>query len=132
MSLFLAGIEIISFGSPKLKLRHFNAKLVSMPSSLDYLLLFPISVVFTPDIDNGSFYSFEAKVIRFILKLESSNLDHQNSSYWILHPDYSNLQSRIRLILNIAPLLQIYGNFGVTIFIYFLQVNYFPRSIFYP
>ena len=48
MSLFLVGIRIISFGSFKLKLRHFNAKLVSMPSSLGYLLLFPISGVLTP------------------------------------------------------------------------------------
>ena len=48
MSLFLVGIGMISFGSPKLKLRHFNAKLVSMPSSLGYLLLFPISGVLNP------------------------------------------------------------------------------------
>ena len=34
MSLFSVRIGIISFGSLKLKLRHFNAKLTSMPSSL--------------------------------------------------------------------------------------------------
>ena len=132
MSLFLVGIGIISFGSPKLKLRHSNAKLVSMPNSLGYLLLFPISGVLTPQIGNSSFYSFESMVLRFLLQLESSNSDHQNSSYCILHPDYSNLQSRIRLFLHIAPLWQMSGNFGVTICIYFLQVNYSPRSICYP
>ena len=35
-------------------------------------------------------YSFEAMVLRFLLQLESPNLDHQNSSYCILYPDYSN------------------------------------------
>ena len=48
MSLFSVGIGIISFGSHKLKLRHFNSKLVGMPSSLGYLLLFSISEVLTP------------------------------------------------------------------------------------
>ena len=132
MSLFLVGIGIISFGLPKLKLRHFNAKLISIPSLLSYLLLFPISGVLTPQIGNGSFYSFESMVLRFLLQLEASNLDHQNSSYRILHPNYSNLQSKIRLFLHIAPLLQIFGNFGVTICLHLLQLNYSPRSIFYP
>ena len=95
MSLFLVGIGIISFGLPKLKLRHFNAKLVGMPSSLGYLLLFSILGVLTPYIGNGFFYLFEAMVLRFLLQLESSNLDHQNSSYCILNLDYSNLQNRI-------------------------------------
>ena len=104
MSLVSVGIGIISFGLPKLKLRHFNAKLVGMPSSLGYLLLFSISGVLTPYIGNGSFYAFEAMVLRFLLQLESSNWDHQNSSYCILHPDYSNLQSKISLFLHIAPL----------------------------
>ena len=48
MSLVSLGIGIISFGSPKLKLWHFNAKLVGMPSLLDYLLLFSISGVLSP------------------------------------------------------------------------------------
>ena len=104
MSMFLAGIRIISVRSPKLKLRHFNAKLVGMPSSLGYLLLFSISGVLNPYIGNGSLYSFESMVLRFPLQLESSNLNHQNSSYFILHPDYSNLQNRIKLFLHIAPL----------------------------
>ena len=47
MSLCLLGIGIISFGSPKLKLRHFNAKLVGMPSSLGYLLLHLDSTLFS-------------------------------------------------------------------------------------
>ena len=80
MSLFSVGIGIITFRSPKLKLRHLNAKLVGMPSSLGYLMLFSISWVLTPYIGNGSFYSFEAMVIRFLIELESSNLDHQNLS----------------------------------------------------
>ena len=132
MSLVLLGIGIISFGSPKLKLWNFNAKLVSMPSSLGYLLLFPISGVLTPYIGNGSFNSFESMVLRFLIQLDSSNLDHQNSIYYILHLDYSNLQSRIRLFLHITPLRQIFGNFGVTIFLHLLQVNYSPRRIFFP
>ena len=67
MSLFLVGIGIISFRSPKLKLQHFNAKLIGMLSSLDYLLLFSISGVLIPYIGNGSFYSFEAMVLRFLI-----------------------------------------------------------------
>ena len=35
-------------------------------------------------------------VLRFPLQLESSNLDNKNSSYGILHSDYSNLQNRSR------------------------------------
>ena len=48
MSIFAIGIEIILFGSLKLKLWHFNVKLVDMSSSLDHLLLFSISEVLTP------------------------------------------------------------------------------------
>ena len=88
MSIVLLGVGIISFRSPKLKLRNFNAKLVCMPNSLG----------------NGSFYSFESMVIRFLIEMESSNLDHQNSSDCILHPDYSNLLSKFILFLHIAPL----------------------------
>ena len=33
---------------------------------------------------------FESMVLRFLLQLESPNLDHQNSSYCILYLDYSN------------------------------------------
>ena len=104
MSLFSLGIGIISFGSPKLKLRNFNAKLVGLPSSLGYILLFSISGVLTPYIGNAYLYSFEDMVPRFLIQLESSNLDHQNSSYFILHPDNSYLQTIVRLFLPIAPL----------------------------
>ena len=38
---------------------------------------FSISGVLTPYIGNGPFYSFEDMVIKFILQLESSNLDHK-------------------------------------------------------
>ena len=76
MSLFLVGIGIITFGSLKLELRHFNAKLVGVPSSLGYLLFFSISEVLTPQIGNGPLYSFEAMVLRFLFQLESSNFDH--------------------------------------------------------
>ena len=65
-------------------------------------------------------------ILRFILQLKSSNLDHLNSSYCILHPYYSNLQDGIRLFLHIAPLGHISRHFGVTISIHFLQVNYSP------
>ena len=75
-----------------------------MPSSLGYLLLFLDSGVLTPYIGNDYFLLFQAMVLRFHLQLESSNLDHQNSSYCILHPDYSNLQNIIILFLHIAPL----------------------------
>ena len=51
--------------------------------------------------------------LRFLFQLESSNLDHQNSSYCILHPDYSNLQSRIRLFLHIAPFEKFMGTLGL-------------------
>ena len=40
-------------------------------------------------------HSYEAMVIKFLLQLESPNLDHQNSSYCILHLDYSIWHNRI-------------------------------------
>ena len=41
-------------------------------------------------------------VLRFILQLESSNLDQYNSSYEILHLDYSNLQNKNKFFLYIV------------------------------
>ena len=39
--------------------------------------------------DTGSLYSFEAKVLRVLLQLESPKLEHRNSSYVLNNPDYS-------------------------------------------
>ena len=41
------------------------------------ILLYPRS----HNICKGSFYTFKSMVLRFLLQLESSNLDHQISSY---------------------------------------------------
>ena len=52
----------------------------------------------------GSLYSFEAKVLRVLLQLESPKSEHQNSSYVINNLDYSMIKTEAEIGLNIAPL----------------------------
>ena len=54
--------------------------------------------------DTGSLYSFEAKVLRVLLQLESPKLKHQNSSYVLNNPDYSMIKTEPEIGLNIVPI----------------------------
>ena len=86
-----------------------------MTSSLGYLLVFSILGFLNPYIGNGLLYSFEAMVFRFPLQLKSLNLDHKNSSYGILHSDYSNLQniSRLFFLAQSSPFEGFLGTLGL-------------------
>ena len=71
MNLLYLEIGIIPIESSKLKLWHFHAKLVSLPIlhlGQSKILIFR-GLNSIPD--TGSLYSFEAKVLRVLLKLES-------------------------------------------------------------
>ena len=52
----------------------------------------------------GSLYSFEAKVLRVHLQMESPKSEHRNSSYVLNNPDYSMIKTEAEICLNIAPL----------------------------
>ena len=54
--------------------------------------------------DTGSLYSFEAKVLRVLLQLESSKSEDRNSSYVLNNPNYSMIKTEPEIGLNIAPL----------------------------
>ena len=56
-------------------------------------------------IDNGSLWSFKAKVIRFVFQLESPNSEHRNSSYVQNNSDYSMIKTEIRIWLAHGPTL---------------------------
>ena len=43
--------------------------------------------------NTGSLYSFEAKVLRVLLQLESPKSEHRNSSYVLNNPDYSMIKT---------------------------------------
>ena len=55
--------------------------------------------------DTGSFFSFEAKVIRVLFQLESPNSEHRNSSYVQNNSDYSMIKTEIRIWLAHGPTL---------------------------
>ena len=54
--------------------------------------------------DTGSLYSFEDKVLRVILQLESPKSEHRNSSYVLNNPDYSMIKTELEIGLKVAPL----------------------------
>ena len=54
--------------------------------------------------ENGSWYSFESKVLRVLLQPESPKSEHQNPSYVINNRDYSMFKTEQEIGLNIAPL----------------------------
>ena len=53
----------------------------------------------------GSLYSFEVKVLRVLLQLESPKSEHRNSSYVINNRDYSMFKNRTRNWLEHGPTL---------------------------
>ena len=54
--------------------------------------------------DTGSLYSFESKVLRVLLQLESPKPEHRNSRYVLNNRDYSMFKTEPEIGLNIAPL----------------------------
>ena len=54
--------------------------------------------------DPGSLYSFEYKVLRVLLQLESPKSEHRNSRYVRNNPDYSMIKTEAEFSLHIAPL----------------------------
>ena len=51
----------------------------------------------------GSLFSFEAKVLRVLLQLESPKSEYRNSSYVLNNPYYSMIKTEAEIGLNIAP-----------------------------
>ena len=88
MNLLYLEIGIIPIGSSKLKLWHFHAKLVNLPifhlGQFVILILQCLESIF----DTCYLYSFEAKVLRVLLQLESPKSEHRNSSYVLNNLDY--------------------------------------------
>ena len=60
--------------------------------------------------DTGSLCSFKAKVIRVLFQLESSNSEHQNSSYVQNNSDYSMMKTEIRIWFAHDPTLSEFLN----------------------
>ena len=60
--------------------------------------------------DTGSFFFFNAKVIRVLFQLESPNSEHQNSSYVQNNSDYSMIRTEIRILLVHGPTLSEFLN----------------------
>ena len=54
--------------------------------------------------DTGSLYSFEAKVLRVLVQLESPKSEHRNSRYVLNNQNYSMFKTEPEIGLNIASL----------------------------
>ena len=88
MNLFFLGIGINPIGSPKLKLWHFQptSHFPDFTEGQFALLIFQyLKSIF----DTIYLYSFESKVLRVLLQLESPKSEHRNSSYVRNNSDYS-------------------------------------------
>ena len=96
MNLLYVESGIIPIKLSKLKLWHFHAKLVILP--ILYYGQFGILNFFFRGLnsipDTGSLYSFEAKVLRVLLQLESPKSEHRNSSYVLNNPDYAMIKTK--------------------------------------
>ena len=77
-------------------------------SNLQHLQQQPLSFIIFGGLnfifDTGSWYSFEAKVLRVLLQLESPKSEHRNSSYVLNNRDYSMFKTEPEIGLNIALL----------------------------
>ena len=104
MNLLYLEIGIIPIESSKLKLWHSHAKLVILPILHKEQSEIPIFRGLNSIFDTGSLYSFESKVLRILLQLESLKSEHRNSSYVLNNPDYSMIKTEAEISLNIAPL----------------------------
>ena len=74
---------------------------VAKINNLQHLQQQPPSFVIFGDLkftfDTGSLYSFEAKVLRVFLQLESPKSKHRNSSYVLNNPDYSMIKTEAEI-----------------------------------
>ena len=104
MNLLYLEIGIIPIESSKLKLWHSHAKLVILPILHKGQFEIPIFKGLNFIFDTGSLYSFEAKVLRILLQLESLKSEHRNSRYVLNNRDYSMFKTEPEIGLNIAPL----------------------------
>ena len=104
MNLLYLEIRIIPIESSKLKLWHFHAKLVILPILHYEQFEIPIFRGIISIFDTGSLYSFESKVLRVLLQLESLKSEHRNTSYVLNNRDYSMFKTEPEIGLNIAPL----------------------------
>ena len=86
------------------KVMHFHAKLVNLPILPEGQFAILIFQCLDSIFDTGSLYSFKAKVLRVLLKLESPKSEHRNSRYVRNNPDYSMIKTEAEIGLNIAPL----------------------------
>ena len=68
-------------------------------SQFEILIFMGLNSISNP----GSLYSFEAKVLRVLLQLESPKLEHRNSSYVLNNLDNSMIKTEAEISLNIAP-----------------------------
>ena len=68
--------------------------------SLSFVIFGGLNFIF----DTGSLYSFESKVLRVLLQLESPKSEHLNSRYVLNNRDYSMFKTELEIGLNIAPL----------------------------
>ena len=104
MNLLYLEIRIIPIESSELKLWHFHAKLVIFLILHYEQFEIPIFRGLNSISDTGSLYSFEDKVLKVLLQLESPKSEHRNSSYVLNNRDYSMFKTEPEIGLNITPL----------------------------
>ena len=80
MNLVYIEIGINPIGSSKLKLWHFHATSRFTDFTEEQFVILIFQYLFTI-FDTSSLFSFKAKVIRVLFQLESTNSEHQHSSY---------------------------------------------------
>ena len=102
MNLLYLEIGIIPIESSKRKLWHFHAKLVSLPilheGRSEILIFRGLNSIH----DTSYLYSFEVKVLRVLLQLESPKSENRNSRYVLNNWDYSMFKIEPEIGLNIA------------------------------
>ena len=77
----------------------FSCQLVILPILHSGLLKYPFFQCLASIFDTGSLYSFNAKVLRVLLQLESPNSEHRNSRYDLDTRDYSMFKTETRIWL---------------------------------
>ena len=104
MNLLYLEIGMIPIESSKLKLWHFHAKLVILQILHYGNFEIPIFKGLNSISDTGYLYSFEAKVLRVLLQLESPKSELRNSRYVLNNRDYSMFTTEPEIGFNIAPI----------------------------
>ena len=97
MNLLYLEIGIIPIDSSKFKLWNFHAKIVILPILHSRLFGIPIFQCLDSIFDTGYLYSFEAKVLRVLLQLESPKSEHRNTRYDLINRNYSMFKTEHKL-----------------------------------